>query len=65
MPKKPYKPTGMTQDKVVKATGKRPLNRNQIAAKLGVKPQAVARHLGNATAQGQLVKTDKGYQKAL
>lgn len=48
-------------EKVVKAVGRRPLTRNQVAAKLGVKPQAVARALGKATQEGRLVKTDKGY----
>jgi predicted Rossmann fold nucleotide-binding protein DprA/Smf involved in DNA uptake len=49
------------EEKVVKAVGRRPLNRNQVAAKLGMKPQAVARALGKATQEGKLVKTDKGY----
>lgn len=52
-------------EKTVRAVGKRPLSRDQVAAKLGVKPQAVAAHLGRAVSRGELVKTPKGFQKAL
>jgi predicted transcriptional regulator len=42
------------------------MNRNQIAAKMGLKPQAVARALGEAQSEGIIVKVEgKGYQKAI
>lgn len=53
------------QEKVVNAVGKRPKGRDQIAEKMGVSPQSIARALGTATAQGQIVKTEKGYQRSL
>lgn len=52
------------EEKVLSKVGKRPQTRDQIAAKLGLKPQAVARALGKAHAEGKIVKTDKGYQSA-
>lgn len=52
------------EDKVLSKVGKRPATRDQIAARLGVKPQAVARALGKAHAEGKIVKTAKGYQRA-
>lgn len=51
-------------EKVISKVGKRPQTASQIANKMGVKPQAVARALGEAHAQGKIVKTDKGYQQA-
>lgn len=52
-------------EKVIAKVGKRPQSRDQIAAKLGVKPQAVARALGDAHAKGLIVKTERGYQRAI
>jgi predicted Rossmann fold nucleotide-binding protein DprA/Smf involved in DNA uptake len=57
---KPPKP--MT-DQVVQAAGRRPKGRDEIAAKLGVSPNSVARALGKATNEGRLIKTAKGYQR--
>jgi predicted Rossmann fold nucleotide-binding protein DprA/Smf involved in DNA uptake len=57
------KPPKPMKERVVKAAGRRPLGRDQIAAKLDVSPNAVARALGQATAEGKLVKTERGYQR--
>jgi Mn-dependent DtxR family transcriptional regulator len=52
-------------ERVIARVGKRPIGRNELAEKLGVKPQAVAGPLGRAHAKGLLIKTDRGYQRAI
>jgi hypothetical protein len=53
-------------EKVVRAVGKRPQTATQIAEKLGHKShQSVSRALGEAVSRGEVVKTDKGFQKAI
>lgn len=53
-------------EKVERAVGRRPQSALQVAQKLGFKShQAVAPALGKAVAQGRIVKTDKGFQRAI
>lgn len=52
------------KDRVVNAAGRRPVGRDKIAERLGVSPNAVARALGEATNEGRLIKSDKGYTQA-
>lgn len=51
--------------KVLKKVGKRPQTAAQIAAKAGFNSHhGVARPLSNLVKAGEVVRTDKGYQKA-
>jgi predicted transcriptional regulator len=52
------------KERVLGAVGRRPKSRDQVAAKLGVSPQAVSRTLGDLRQEGKIVRTDKGFQKA-
>lgn len=52
-------------EQAVARVGKRPQTATQLAQKLGLKGhQAIARELGKATAEGRIVRTEKGYTKA-
>lgn len=52
-------------ERVVSKVGVRPKSATVIARQLGFKShQSVSRALGEAVTRGEIVKTDKGFQKA-